>query len=221
MDTAALIFDFDGVIVHSEPLHFLAIRDTFAAAGYQFDEAVYYTKYVSYADRDLFPIIARDAQMELSPSRLEAMLEDKWLRFASLVQSHGVHVLDATVALIKGAHAQGVTVALCTAAMRRDVDLILGSLDVLPIFHTVVSAGDVAKSKPDPAPYALACQRLGLPPASCVALEDTPGGIASARGAGLRVIGVAHSVAPDRLSAANLVVSSSKQLTVDRMLACR
>jgi beta-phosphoglucomutase len=216
---SALLFDFDGVIVHSEPLHYIAIRDTFAAHGIHFTEETYYQRYVAYADRDLFPIIATDLQLTLTPDHLHTMLEEKWHRFADLVRTQGVETFTATLDLIREAHARKVTIALVTAAMRRDVDLILGSLNVLNSFTTIVSAMDVPKSKPDPAPYALACARLKLSPDQCVALEDTPGGIASARGAGCHVIGVCHTLPAHRLQQATRVIASSKELTVDAMLA--
>jgi beta-phosphoglucomutase len=215
----ALLFDFDGVIVHSESLHCAAIRDTFAARGMTFTEEAYYERYVAYADRDLFPIIARDCSRELAPSDLRVMLEDKWTRFASLVRTQGVHRFDATLALIREAHEQRVTIALVTAAMRRDVDLILGALGVLEFFATIVTADDVPVSKPDPAPYALACRRLNITPHTCVALEDTPAGIASALAAGCRVVGVAHTLPAHRLSHATRVVASSRDLTLADMLA--
>lgn len=215
----ALLFDFDGVIVHSEPLHYLAIRDTFAAHGMHFSEETYFQRYVAYADRDLFPIIAGDLQRPLQPDQLHAMLEEKWQRFADLVRTQGVETFTATLDLIRHAHARNITIALVTAAMRRDVDLILESLDILPCFTTIVSAQDVPQSKPDPAPYALACSRLSTPPAHCVALEDTPGGIASARAAGCHVIGVCHTLPAHRLHQASRVVASSQELTVDAMLA--
>jgi HAD superfamily hydrolase (TIGR01509 family) len=147
------------------------------------------------------------------------MLEEKWHRFADLVRTQSVETFTATLDLIREAHARKVTIALVTAAMRRDVDLILGSLNVLNSFTTIVSAMDVPKSKPDPAPYALACARLKLSPDQCVALEDTPGGIASARGAGCHVIGVCHTLPAHRLQQATRVIASSKELTVDAMLA--
>lgn len=216
---SALLFDFDGVIVHSEPLHYIAIRDTFAAHRMHFTEETYFQRYVAYADRDLFPIIAHDLQHPLTPQHLHTMLEEKWHRFADLVRTQGVETFSATLDLIREAHARKITIALVTAAMRRDVDLILGSLNILDSFTAIVSAQDVPRSKPDPAPYTLACSRLNLAPSSCVALEDTPGGIASARGAGCQVIGVCHTLPAHRLQQASRVVASSRELTVDAMLA--
>lgn len=215
----ALLFDFDGVIVHSEALHFAAIRDTFAAWGMTFTEETYYSRYVAYADRDLFPIIARDCGRELSPGELRAMLDDKWARFKALINTEGVHRFDATISLIREAHAQHITVALVTAAMRRDVDLILGALNILHCFTTIVTADDVPVSKPDPAPYTLACSRLHLTPAECVALEDTPAGVTSALAAGCKVIAVCHTLPAHRLTHATRVVAASRELTLADMLA--
>lgn len=226
----AIIFDFDGVIVHTEPLHLLACREVFAAwdggvrgvggvGGVHFSDEAYYTRYVAYADREVFPRIAADAGRTLHAHDLEALLEAKWQAFQRLVASHGPHPFPATLALIHDAARRAVPVALCTAAKRRDAHLVLSSLGVWDVFRVVVTADDVPRSKPDPAPYALAAQRLGLPAHACVAIEDTDGGIASARGAGCAVVGVAHTLPIERLARASRVVGSSAELTVDGLLS--
>ncbi len=82
------------------------------------------------------------------------------------------------------------------------------------LFQTIVTADDVENSKPDPASYATAVKNLGVDPAACFAIEDSPDGIKSALGAGLRVIGVAVMHDASKLSDAERVVSSLSGITL-------
>lgn len=214
----AILFDFDGVIVHSEPLHLRALRAVMGEQGIAFSEQDYYAKYVAYSDRELIPIIAKDQGRAVEPAQLAAMLDAKWECLKQLLARDGLHAFPGTLRLIEAAGQHQVPIAVCSAAMRRDIEHVLGTLGVIERFATIVGADDVAVSKPDPAPYRLACERLGVDPSRCVAIEDTPGGIASALGAGCKVVGVAHTLEAERLHRATRVVASSSQLTLDDVL---
>jgi HAD superfamily hydrolase (TIGR01509 family) len=215
---AAIIFDFDGVIVHSEPLHMRAILHAFAPLGVAFDEATYYAKYVAFSDKDLFPTIARDFGLAWNDDVQQRTLQAKWDAYDALVGTGEVGVFGGTLSLIEAARAAGVPIAVCSAATRRDIERSLGSLGLLKAFATIVSADDVPVSKPDPACYALAAQRLGLAPAACVAIEDSPGGMRSALGAGLACIAVCHTLPASRLAGATRVVQSTAELTLESVL---
>jgi mannitol-1-/sugar-/sorbitol-6-phosphatase len=104
--------------------------------------------------------------------------------------------------------------AIATSGTRRTATLRLAyaglaSPDVL------ITADDVTKGKPAPDPYLLAAKRLGLLPSRCVVVEDAPAGIASAHAAGARVIGVASSMAPEKLAGADVIVASLEDLDVE------
>jgi beta-phosphoglucomutase len=218
LNRAAIVFDFDGVIVHSEPLHMRAILEAFAPLGVRFDEATYYSKYVAYSDKDLFPIIAHDFGLAWSDAQHQRTLEAKWQLYDALVDAGEIGVFSGTLALIESARNAGVPIAVCSAATKRDIDRSLQPLGLLHAFATIVSADDVPVSKPDPACYALAAQRLGLHPSRCVAIEDSPGGMRSALGAGLACIAVCHTLPASRLAGATRVVQSTAELTLESVL---
>lgn len=218
MPRSAIIFDFDGVIVHSEPLHMQAILAAFAPLGVRFDETTYYKSYVAYSDKDLFPRIASDFGLAWTEQLQQQTLERKWKHYDELVLAGHIGVFEGTLAIIREAAAARVPIAVCSAATRRDI---LGSLEPLGItqlFQTIVSADDVRVSKPDPAPYALACKRLGFPPSACVAIEDSSGGLASALGAGLACIAVCHTLPAERLRGATRIVPATAGLTLADVL---
>jgi len=105
-----------------------------------------------------------------------------------------------------------IPLAICSGALREDILPILGKLGISDAFNEIVTADDTHISKPDPAPYKLAMQKLGV--TSGLAIEDTPAGIASAKGAGLNVLSVTNSYAAEFLTQADAVVDSLAGLTL-------
>jgi HAD superfamily hydrolase (TIGR01509 family) len=123
-----------------------------------------------------------------------------------------VPVFDGARELVLSLAAE-VPVAIASGARREEIEAVLSGIGLRDAFHAVVGAEDAARTKPDPAPYLEAARRLaarapGLAPAECVAFEDSVAGVDSALGAGMKVVGVAHSYPADELSAAHRVVAS-------------
>jgi beta-phosphoglucomutase len=104
-------------------------------------------------------------------------------------------------------------VAIASGARRDEIEAALSSLGLRDAFRAIVAAEDAPRTKPDPAPYLEAARRLaecapGLAPADCVVFEDSMAGVDAALGAGMKVVGVAHSYPGERLRAAHRVVDS-------------
>jgi HAD superfamily hydrolase (TIGR01509 family) len=118
------------------------------------------------------------------------------------------------------AAAAEVPIAIASGALRHEIDEIVEAAGVAALFTTIVASGDTPESKPSPAPYRLAfeqlCTRAGraLDPRRSVAIEDSRWGLESARGAGLRCVGVTNSYPAHELRGAELVVGGLKDLTL-------
>jgi beta-phosphoglucomutase len=213
----AIVFDFDGVIVHSENCHLLAIREVSQRHGVTFTDEAYFRDYVAFSDRDIFPAVWRDSGRSLEAELLARLINEKHARYEQLVDEGRVVAFPGSVELIRAA-AERVPVAICSAASRATIEASIHGLGVASCFKTIVSADDVARSKPDPAPYRLAAERLGIAAGRCVAIEDTVGGMRSALGAGYRVVAVCHTMGAERFGEAHLVVEGTAELTVERVL---
>ncbi len=200
----AVIFDFDGVLVDTEPLHERALRETVATVDMTFDHAQYLSRYVGFDDRDTFKAIARDHHRTLGESDVSGLVDAKWRIMNAIIDAGEVRAFPGSLELVHAAadavragrlHAVGI----CSGATRREINMIvtrlLGQAPGAPgsPFQTLVAADDVKIAKPNPAGYLLTAERLGVEPHACVALEDTPRGIAAARAAGMRVVGVGHT----------------------------
>jgi beta-phosphoglucomutase len=214
----AIVFDFDGVLVDSEPVHEAAIRATVRGLGMDFSARDYREKYLGLDDRDIFRAVARAHGRSMSQDELEGVAKTKWEHTRRAFNDGLAAPLPGAVELFRTA-ASMCPVAICSGAMRQEIDLVLARLELTGLARVIVSADDVAQSKPDPESYRLAISRLGLAPKVCMAIEDTDKGVASAQGAGLKVVAISTSMSPAELRAADLVVPSARALSVPSLLA--
>jgi beta-phosphoglucomutase len=188
----AWIFDFDGVLADSESLHWRALDEVLAPDGCGITWADYQGVYIGFDDRDAIRHAFAERGKPLSAEGLADRIRRKGEAFACLAAAGELRAFPGAVEAVRAAAARG-PIALCTGAVPGDITPFLTRVGLLPLFQAIVTAEDVARSKPDPESYALAVRRLGLAPADCLAIEDTPAGLVSARGAGCRTLGVAQT----------------------------
>ncbi len=210
----ALIFDFDGVIADSEPVHERAITEAARAMGVPLTHADYMTRIIGLDDRDTFRAIAAMGGLSLSPDELADVVAGKQKDMLARIDRGEVRAFDGSLALAREA-ASVMPVAICSGAARVEIDCILRRLEVTDLFRCVVTADDVERAKPDPAGYLLTARKLGVDPSRCVAIEDTPRGVQAARSAGLRVVGVCHSVSAEELGQVDFVADSTERITLN------
>jgi HAD superfamily hydrolase (TIGR01509 family) len=214
----AIVFDFDGVIANSEPLHLLAFQQALAEDGVELSATDYYSRYLGYDDVGMFEALGRDRGMSMQSARVAELIARKGDRMQDLMRSGSV-LFPGALAFIREA-AAAVPIAIASGALRHEIDEIIDAAGVADLFATIVAAGDTPESKPSPAPYRLAFEQLrertgrALDPRRSVAIEDSRWGLESARGAGLRLVGVTNSYSAGDLSSAELVVDGLSALTL-------
>lgn len=209
----AVIFDFDGVIVDTEPLHHAAFQRTLKPLGLHFTWQEYVETYIGFDDRDAFRHAFAAKNRLLNQETLLQLIDRKASVFNEVICS-GVTAYPGVVELIQSLHANGVPLAICSGALRSDIEPILAMLNIGEYFTVIVTADDVAASKPDPECYELAFQKLlaahnnSFSKGTTLAIEDTPAGISAAKAAGLMVCAVTNSYPADRLALATFVVTA-------------
>ena len=216
MALRAAVFDFDGVIVDSEPLHYRSLHDALLEDGVEITREEYWGIYLAFDDRGAIRLALEHHRQAAPPERVARIEERKVARFAQLVPE--IPVFDGAPELVRALAAQ-MPVAIASGARHDEIETILASLGLRGSFSALVGAEDAPRTKPDPAPYLEAAQQLarcepGLDPAECVAFEDSVPGILAARGAGMRVVGVSNSYPAEKLGAAHRVVGSLAALDV-------
>ena len=209
----AVIFDFDGVLVDSEPSHFRALRDCLALEGVALDERDYRTNLLAYDDHTAIRIALERAGIEVDLARVARAVERKAACYDRELDR--VEWFPGARQLVEELECP---VAISSGARRDEIERILEVAGLRERFATLVSADDVDHTKPHPAPYLAACADLaaeesGLTPAECVVFEDSPPGIASARSAGMRVIAVTNSYPEERLGLAHRVIGSLREVS--------
>ena len=220
MALRAIVFDFDGVIANSEPLHFRAFKDVLARSGVDLTERDYYTRYLGFDDVGVFTTINEDLGKGWSERDRADMVADKALRLADLERDATVIFPGAPEAIERAAAA--VPLAIASGALGPEIRRILKAANLTHHFAVIVSAEDTPLSKPAPDPYVLAVALLrkhigGAPlrASECVAIEDSRWGLESARLAGLRTVGI--TTAYDRAELAphsDLVIGSLGELNI-------
>ena len=209
----AVIFDFDGVIVDTEPLHYAAFQRTLEPLGLHFTWQEYVETYIGFDDRDAFRHVFSLKGTILGQDELHRLIEQKSAFFKDIIGS-GVSAYPGVLDLIFQLHTNKFPLAICSGALRSDIDPILAMLGISDYFDVIVTADDVAASKPDPECYQLAFQRLQSAHKNrfsidaTIAIEDTPAGISAAKAAGLIVCAVTNSYPAARLGQATFVTDS-------------
>ena len=218
MTLRAVIFDFDGVLADSEPLHYQAFQEVLVPLRLGHSYQRYLEHFIGFDDRDAFREAFREANLPLSESALGDLIRAKSAAFNKIV-ARGVQPFPGAVSLVVDLARNEVPLAIASGALRQDILLILNTLHLESGFAFIVAADDVKRSKPDPESYQLAYERLkdlpgnkGLRRRDCLVIEDTAAGIEAAKRAGLFCVAVAHTSAADGLSAADYVVSSLEEL---------
>jgi HAD superfamily hydrolase (TIGR01509 family) len=221
MAMRAAIFDFDGVVVDSEPLHFQALRGSLLPEGIKIDEEEYYSRYLAYNDRTAIRLALEAHDVSPPPARLDLIARRKAELFADLASK--IPLFPGAAELVLSLAAR-VPLAIASGALHGEIDAILRGAGLREAFAAIVGADDVSRGKPDPEPYVtamglLAARAPGLAPAECLVFEDSMAGIASARAAGMKVVAVAHSYPREKLGAAHRVVDSLVGLENDGLRA--
>jgi HAD superfamily hydrolase (TIGR01509 family) len=192
-----VIFDLDGVLINSEPLHCRAFQDILAPYGVKVARDEYYAKYLVYSDREVLERLLPDLRA------LHEAVAAKERRYWELLED-GVPAFQDGLALL--AKADGWCVGLATGSIRREAELALQCLGIRERFGAVIAREDCGKGKPDPEPYLRAAATLTISPRRCIVVEDAPGGVRAAKAAGMTCVAVTHSCPRQRLVEADLVV---------------
>jgi len=218
----AIIFDFDGVVVDSEPVHYQAFMEIGKGIGVAFDYEHYLRHYVGFDDRDAFRAMLLSTGMPTEDAHISELCQQKQVVFNELV-GQGAAAIPGAVELIDEAYGR-LPIAVGSGATTHDIELMLDSIDRRDRFEVIVSADHVSRSKPDPATYRMAYEQLAdrhpkqkLKPSDCLAIEDTAAGIESARGAGLMTLGIATTGPASSLNRAHRVEPGLEGVTLAKL----
>jgi HAD superfamily hydrolase (TIGR01509 family) len=196
----ALLFDLDGTLSDTDPLHLLAWQKILSGRGIEVDELFYRENITGRTTpavvRDLFPLLSDDEVVQFS--------EFKETTFRELAgELKALHGLKDVLAL---GHQRRWKCALVTNGSRENATFMLNTIGVSHEFDVMVFGEELSAGKPDPLPYRLALERLQVEARVALAFEDSITGLQSAIGAGLKTVGVATSQSADSLLSAGATI---------------
>ncbi len=209
----AVLFDFDGIIVNSEPLHFLAFHETLAAEKIELTEEEYFHELLGFDDKGAFKHLYEKHGKTLDPKTFLRVMTAKKERMMDLIYARKYHALPGVEEFVRGLW-RNTPLAICSGALREEIEAMLEGVSLRDCFPVIVAAEDVTIGKPDPQGYKLAMKMLGerhkktLTPADCLIIEDAPSVIKTTRAIGFNVLGVATSYPIEKLAEANYAVKS-------------
>jgi beta-phosphoglucomutase-like phosphatase (HAD superfamily) len=219
----AVIFDFNGVLVDDESVHFALFQEVLAQEGVHITPQDYHDRYMGYDDRGCFEAALADAQQTFDTARIDALIARKASRYVTEA-ARGLRFFPAAAETL-GAIAAHWPVAINSGALRPEIEYALDRMDRRAHVAAIISAEATENCKPHPEGYLLALAALrnhprshpNLAAANCLVIEDTLAGIASAKSAGMNVVGVATTYTPEELRSAGAddVVEALASFTPD------
>ena len=220
----AIIFDFNGVITDDEHIHCELFQELIADQGIELSNEEYNERYMAYGDVDFYTRIFADRGRPLSDAQLHELVAEKSRRYHRRFIDDLV-VFPGAVELVRLC-AAAYPMAIGSGARGDEIEAVLEHLGIRDCFLCIVSADDVSHGKPHPETYETALRQINawrgganqpISASNCLVIEDTPGGIAAARAAGMRCLAVTHSAPAERLSEAHSVVPSLEGLDLDAL----
>jgi beta-phosphoglucomutase len=220
----AIIFDFNGVILDDEPMHFQSMRDAVADVGILITREEYWEKYLPLDDMRCLEAISINHRVTLTTEMRAAILKRKSGFYHKLL-SDKFPLFPGSAEMVRSA-SQKYPLALASGASRKEIETALQATDLMDCFRVIVAAEDFTLGKPHPESFLLALRGLNkvldgtmpaILPGECLVVEDSVSSIEGARAAGMMCLAVANSYPAIDLQHANRVVSSLEKVSVDSL----
>ena len=211
MSMKAAIFDLDGVIVNTVPLHFKAWQRMFAEYGKEFD----FEDYKEKVDGILRIDGARAILTDIDEAELKKAADKKQVYFLEYLNSEEISVYNDTVDLVKTLKKEKIKRSVISSS--KNCLPILKKVNLVELFDVILTGNDVTKGKPDPQVFFMAAEKMSVEPGSCVVFEDAVLGVEAGKRAGMKCVGIDRHGNPERLKKADLVVGDLGEVTVEKI----
>ena len=205
----AIFFDFNGVIIDDERLQLQVYQELLREQGIELTEADYMNS-LGMDDETFVRAAYQRKNTSLSEETLRTMLDEKTVRHRKLIENE-IPFFPGVVTFLKAVSREH-AVGLVSMAMLAEAEYVLERAQIKQLFSVIVTAEDVSVCKPAPDCYRIALEKLNdkrrverllpLLPDECLVIEDSPPGIQSGKGAGMKTLGVTNTVPEDALRAA-------------------
>ncbi|MFN8275383.1 MAG: HAD family phosphatase [Flavobacteriaceae bacterium] len=210
-----VIFDMDGVLVDTEPVHHLAYERQFQELQISVDEEIY----ASFTGNSTPNIFMKLKEMFGLSQSVDELTATKLKYFNEAFESHAdLQLMPGVLPLIKNLHHNGIQLLIASSSAPNTIERVVNRFALQPYFSHLISGEEFPKSKPDPAIFLRAVALSKTPKENCLIVEDSTNGIKAARAAGVFCIGYANrGQNPQDISAANMKIDDFSELSFDRL----
>jgi beta-phosphoglucomutase family hydrolase len=211
----AVIFDMDGVIIDSEPMHNKAYHDMFDEVGINVSTELY-ESFTGQSTINICKRLCDHFNLDEAPETLVALKRKHYKHF--FYSNSDLGLIDGVLDLIKDYHSNGLTLVLGSSAAMTSINQIFDRFDLNKYFVAKLSGGDLKQSKPHPEIFIKAAEATGFSKNECIVIEDSTNGIEAAKAAGIFCVGYDsfHSKNQD-YSKADLVVNNFKDIAFTKI----
>lgn len=212
----AVIFDFDGVILNSEPIHYEACNRILQNLGLNLSYQEYFERYLGVSDKQVFELFLQSNGLAHRIKDLDNLFSEKAKIYTDMIENHpNLPMVDEVDQYIFKILNEEKKIAICSGSTQGEIAAALGKIKqgiLKPHFDIIITSEDVQNTKPFPDGYLLAAKRLDVPPEQCLVIEDTPHGIAAAKAAGMHAVAILTSYDETHFPHADDIIHGFKQL---------
>jgi beta-phosphoglucomutase len=219
----ALIFDFDGVIADSEPIHFAVFQRVLGDKGFFLSQEEYYADYLGYDDKGCFAAFLTAHGHPMTPETIDDLVKQKAAAYFDYIKERPV-IFPGVCDFIHEAATRH-PLAVCSGALRHEIEFILEQAGIRKAFEHITSAEDVIHGKPNPEGFLHALAALNqqgagrfITPSECLVIEDSLPGIRGAHAGGMKVLAVANTHHVEELQEADAVTASLADVKLSELL---
>jgi len=223
----AIIFDFDGVITDTEILHLRAFNHVLDQYGIELSKNDYYKEYLGLNDFDAFKLLIRQGRLKIEIEKVEKLVNQKNQIFEKMAKTEG-QIIEGVRDFLHKLKQNNIPMAICSGALRAEIELILEDARLRHFFSVIVSAEQVKKGKPHPEGFLTTLHKLNqyampaeagiqnpILPNQCIVIEDSHWGLEAAKAAGMHTIAVTNSYDAEQLGKAEKIVTRLNELSID------
>ncbi len=214
-----VIFDFDGVIVDSEMMHFEAFNRALQPYEVQISKEQYFKEYLGLTDRDLLKTLVEEGTLAINEPQIDEIARKKTDIFEETARI--APIIDGVSEFLELLEQNDITSAICSGALSAEIEMILNNANLRRFFKVIVSAEQVVKGKPAPDGFLVTLEKLNekssesIKANQCVVVEDSHWGLEAAKAAVMHTVAVTNSYGTEELSLAEIVVDSLSELKME------